>query len=197
MVLGVRRPGHHGVPHRPVTLAERAHRAARYRHRHRGASRGPGAAAVLGLLHRLPITRAHRRVDISGVGLICGATSPRTGDAHPELAAWTAGWVERIAALYTAHTALAAAAPGSSTHTMAAAQFSAALNTIDAYRHAQARHPNLLHPAATKVLATLDREWAGLALYRATTRCRAAGLRLRRPVQDARRYSLITPPGIL
>ncbi|MGH3825641.1 MAG: IS66 family transposase [Pseudonocardiaceae bacterium] len=90
----------------------------------------------------------------------------RAGDAHPELAAWTAGWVERIAALYLAHTAMAAAAPGSSTHTWATAQFSAALNTIDADRTTQTSHPDLLHPAAAKVLATLDREWDGLARHR-------------------------------
>ncbi len=90
----------------------------------------------------------------------------RAGDAHPELAAWTAGWVERIAALYLAHTAMAAAAPGSSAHTWATAQFSAALNTIDADRTTQTSHPDLLHPAAAKVLATLDREWAGLARHR-------------------------------
>ncbi len=90
----------------------------------------------------------------------------RAGDAHPELAAWAAGWVERIAALYAAHTALGAATPASSTHTMAAAQFSAALNTIDAERRAQSCHPELLHPAAAKVLATLDREWDGLVRHR-------------------------------
>ncbi len=90
----------------------------------------------------------------------------RAGDAHPELAAWTAGWIERIAALYVAHTALGAAAPATSEHTMAAAQFSAALNTIDAERADQTRHPDLLHPAAAKVLATLDREWDGLARHR-------------------------------
>jgi len=90
----------------------------------------------------------------------------RAGDAHPELAAWTTGWVERIAALYGAHTAMAAAAPGSSAHTWAAAQFSAALNSIDAERAAQRAHPDLLHPAAAKVLATLDREWDGLARHR-------------------------------
>ena len=90
----------------------------------------------------------------------------RAGDAHPELAAWTTGWVERIAALYVAHTAMAAAAPASSAHTWAAAQFSAALNTIDADRKTQAAHPGLLHPAAAKVLATLDREWDGLARHR-------------------------------
>jgi transposase len=90
----------------------------------------------------------------------------RAGDAHPELASWTASWVERIGALYVAHTAMAAAPAGSSAHTWAAAQFSAALNTIDAQRTAQSSHPDLLHPAAAKVLATLDREWDGLARHR-------------------------------
>jgi transposase len=90
----------------------------------------------------------------------------RAGDAHPELAAWTAGWVERITALYIAHTAMAAAQPASTAHTWAAAQFSAALNGIDADRKAQTSHPGLLHPAAAKVLATLDREWDGLVRHR-------------------------------
>jgi transposase len=90
----------------------------------------------------------------------------RAGDAHPELATWTAGWIERIAELYVAHTAITAAEPGSPAHTWAAAQFSAALNTIDAERAAQMSHAALLHPAAAKVLATLDREWDGLARHR-------------------------------
>lgn len=90
----------------------------------------------------------------------------RAGDAHPELAPWTAAWVERIGALYAAHTAIAAAGPSSPAHTVAAAQFSAALNTIDAERAAQMSHSALLHPAAAKVLATLDREWDGLARHR-------------------------------
>ena len=90
----------------------------------------------------------------------------RAGDAHPELAAWTAGWIERIAALYTARTAITTAAPGSAEHTTATAQFCAALNTIDAERAAQTSHAGLLHPAAAKVLATLDREWDGLARHR-------------------------------
>lgn len=90
----------------------------------------------------------------------------RAADAHPELAAWTAGWVERIGALYAAHTAITAAAPGGSEHTMATAQLHAALNTIDAERAAQTAHAELLHPAAAKVLATLDREWDGLARHR-------------------------------
>jgi hypothetical protein len=65
-----------------------------------------------------------------------------------------------------AHTAMGAAEPGSTAHTWAAAQFSAALNTIDAERTAQMSHAALLHPAAAKVLATLDREWDGLARHR-------------------------------
>jgi hypothetical protein len=48
----------------------------------------------------------------------------------------------------------------------AIAQFSAALNTTDAERAAQMSHAALLHPAAAKVLATLDREWDGLARHR-------------------------------
>jgi transposase len=90
----------------------------------------------------------------------------RAGDAHPELAAWTAGWIARIAALYAAHTAITTAAPGSAEHTMATAQFSTALTTIDAERAAQTSHAALLHPTAAKVLATLDREWDGLARHR-------------------------------
>jgi hypothetical protein len=89
----------------------------------------------------------------------------RAGDAHPQLAAWAQAWVERIAALYGAHTAMATTAPDSSAHRYAAAQFCAALAGIDAERKAQAALP-CLHPAAAKVLATLDREWEGLARHR-------------------------------
>ena len=89
----------------------------------------------------------------------------RAGDAHPQLRGWTAAWLERIGALYGAHTAMAAAEPGGSAHRYAAAQFSAALNGIDAQRKAQASRPGL-HPAAAKVLATLDREWEGLARHK-------------------------------
>jgi transposase len=89
----------------------------------------------------------------------------RAGDAHPKLRGWTAAWLDRIGALYGAHTAMAAAEPGSSAHSYAAAQFSAALIGIDAERKAQASRPGL-HPAAAKVLATLDREWQGLARHR-------------------------------
>ncbi|MCA1671279.1 MAG: hypothetical protein LC799_03425, partial [Actinobacteria bacterium] len=66
----------------------------------------------------------------------------------------------------TPPTAIAAVTPATPAHTMAAAQFCAALNTINAKRTAQAAHPDLLHPAAAKVLATLNREWDGLARHR-------------------------------
>ena len=116
----------------------------------------------------------------------------RAGDAHRELAAWTAAWVARIAALYAAHTAITAAAPGSAEHTMAIAQFSAALTTIDAERHAQTSHAALLHPTAAKVLATLDREWDGLARHREYTELpldnNTAERALRGPVVGRKNY---------
>jgi len=90
----------------------------------------------------------------------------RAGDAYPELRTWTQAWVGRIAALYTAHTARNTATPGSDTHTLATAQFCTALDDIDTERRAQTARPQLLHPAAAKVLATLDREWNGLAHHR-------------------------------
>ena len=65
MVLGVRRPRHHGVQDRPVAVAEGARRAVGYRHRrrhrHPHPARGPPAAVVLGLLHRLPVLGAPGR----------------------------------------------------------------------------------------------------------------------------------------
>jgi hypothetical protein len=89
----------------------------------------------------------------------------RAGDAHPDLQAWTQAWLERIGGLYRAHSALAAA-PTGSLRAQAAAQFDTALQTIDTERHAQAANAHLMHPAAVKVLATLDREWDGLARHR-------------------------------
>ena len=63
-----------------------------------------------------------------------------------------------------AHQALAVAAVGSSEHTHARQAFDQALTTIDTTRRQQARIYSL-HPAAKKVLATLDREWDGLARH--------------------------------
>lgn len=88
----------------------------------------------------------------------------RAGDAHKQLAGWTAAWLERIGALYGAHTAMAAAETGSPAHARAAAQLSSALDRIDAERRAQAQQAGL-HPAAAKVLATVEHEWEGLARH--------------------------------
>ena len=90
----------------------------------------------------------------------------RAGDAHRDLQAWTQAWLERIGALYRAHSALAAAVPDSPQRAEAAEQFDAALQVIDSERHAQAANAYLMHPAAVKVLATMDREWEGLTRHR-------------------------------
>ena len=89
----------------------------------------------------------------------------RAGDAHAQLAYWRDRWVERIADLYLAHRQLAAAEPASAAHTHATEAFDAALAAIDTARREQAALYSL-HPAARKVLATLDREWDGLARHR-------------------------------
>jgi transposase len=89
----------------------------------------------------------------------------RAGDAHTYLAAWRDAWVARIADLYVAHKAMAAAEPGTDEYATAVAAFEQALAVIDTVRQQQATGP-ALHPAAAKVLATLDREWDGLARHR-------------------------------
>jgi transposase len=60
---------------------------------------------------------------------------------------------------------MAAAEPGSPEHATAVTAFEQALTVIDTVRQQQAAGP-ALHPAAAKVLATLDREWDGLARHR-------------------------------
>lgn len=116
----------------------------------------------------------------------------RAGDAHKELAAWTAAWLERIGALYGAHRALAAARVGSACHRRAAEAFTAALGAIDAARTLQTSSPELLHPAAAKVLATLDHEWEGLARHRELPELpldnNAAERALRGPVVGRKNY---------
>ncbi len=88
----------------------------------------------------------------------------RAGDAHAELAGWTRAWLQRIGELYLAHRALAAC-EGSVERERLEAGFAAALEAIDAARHQEAAD-EALHPAARRVLATLDREWEGLARHR-------------------------------
>ena len=102
----------------------------------------------------------------------------RAGDANPaQLAYWTAAWLERIKGLYAAHEDLtaawnAAAAPTPRDKTAAAARlddaqaaWNAALTAIDETRKKQMAAPGLQEPAK-KALATLDREWDGLAAHR-------------------------------
>ena len=86
-------------------------------------------------------------------------------DAHPRLRVWAEDWLDRVGALYAAHKAIGAAEPGGDAHRLATAQFSAALAGIGAERQSQSRLDGL-HPAAAKVLATIDREWDGLARHK-------------------------------
>jgi len=93
----------------------------------------------------------------------------RAGAAHPEaLGDWAHAWTERIAALYRAHHALAATTPGTDAHEDAAGRWQRAFTDIDAHRILQASDAGkgLLHPAAAKVIATLNNEWDGLARHR-------------------------------
>lgn len=89
----------------------------------------------------------------------------RAGDAHEQLRSWRAAWVARIADLYLAHRAMAAAEPATVEYATAQAEFERALAAIDTARRAHMRGPGL-HPAAKKVLLTLDREWEGLVRHR-------------------------------
>jgi transposase len=92
----------------------------------------------------------------------------RAGAAHPEaLGDWCDAWTERIAVLYRAHHALAATAPGTEAHEDAAGRWQRAFADIDAHRILQASDAakGLLHPAAAKVIATLNNEWDGLARH--------------------------------
>ena len=92
----------------------------------------------------------------------------RAGAAHPEaLSDWCDAWTERIAVLYRAHHALAAAMPGTDARQDAAGRWQRAFTDIDAHRILQASDAakGLLHPAAAKVIATLNNEWDGLARH--------------------------------
>lgn len=90
----------------------------------------------------------------------------RAGEAGPELAGWADQWVTgRIGGLYLAHTALAAAEAGTEAYTRAQQGFEEAIERIDTARREQAADPDLPE-RARKVLATLDREWDGLARHR-------------------------------
>ena len=102
----------------------------------------------------------------------------RAGDANPaQLRYWTAAWLERVKDLYAAHAQLMtawaqAAAPAPREAAAAAARleeagaaWDEAIGVIDEARKKQMTAPGLQEPAK-KALATLDREWDGLAAHR-------------------------------
>ena len=102
----------------------------------------------------------------------------RAGDANPaQLGYWTAAWLERVKDLYAAHAQLTtawaqAAAPAPREAAAAAARleeagaaWDEAITVIDEARKKQMTAPGLQEPAK-KALATLDREWDGLAAHR-------------------------------
>ena len=119
----------------------------------------------------------------------------RAGDANPDqLSGWTAAWLERIKNLYTAHEQLrppgptaspAAPLAGAAGLEQACTAWDDALGVIDAARTKQMAAPGLQEPAK-KALATLDREWDGLAAHRdypmISLDNNAAERALRRPV---------------
>lgn len=103
----------------------------------------------------------------------------RAGDSNPaQLKYWTDAWLGRIKDLYAAHDELmaawqdAAAAPAPRDKPAAAARldqayaaWDTALTVIDQTRTKQMAAPGLQEPAK-KALATLEREWDGLAAHR-------------------------------
>jgi len=88
----------------------------------------------------------------------------RAGDAHEVLRPWRDASLERFGALYRAHHALRASMPRAPEHESAAEDFAYRLGEIDMVRQKQAAGCDL-HPAARKVLATLEHEWEGLVRY--------------------------------
>jgi transposase len=95
----------------------------------------------------------------------------RAGDAHPDvLGQWCHAWTQRFAVLYRAHRALAEAMATETTETetreRALARYHRAFDNIDAARILETRQADQQHPAAAKVIATLNNEWDGLKRHR-------------------------------
>ena len=117
-MLGVRRPGHHRVHHRPV-------RSLKVLTTQLGVEHDPDTGALPESLpggRRLLLSSDFYTV-YQSLGRMDGVDNlwcwshirryfVRAGDAHPDLQAWTQAWLERIGALYRAHSALAAAPAG-------------------------------------------------------------------------------------
>jgi transposase len=111
----------------------------------------------------------------------------RAAEANPEqLGRWTTAWLERIKNLYAAHAQLSSAWAGSGAELEQARNtWDAALQVINTARTTQMAAPGLQEPAK-KALATLEREWEGLAAHRdypmISLDNNAAERALRRPV---------------
>jgi transposase len=88
----------------------------------------------------------------------------RAGAGHLVLKAWADAWVALIAELFIAHRAWGIALQGSKEEALALVEVRAVIGRIDARRVAEGADPDL-HPAARKVLATLDHEWKGLIAF--------------------------------
>jgi hypothetical protein len=91
----------------------------------------------------------------------------RAAAAHPtQLGEWADGWTCRISVLYRAHRGLLGTPPGISDHQQALAHFHRAFDDLDAHRIQQTALTDAMHPSAAKVIATLNRQWPGLARHR-------------------------------
>lgn len=88
----------------------------------------------------------------------------RAADSDDELRPWRDAWLGRFAALYKAHHALRASEAGTEPRADAEADFTLALDEIDLWRKKESLDDELA-PAAKKVLATLNNEWAGLKAH--------------------------------
>ena len=159
VAVGLRHRRHHRVRDGPVPQR---------RCRRRPAGHRPGAAALKAGRRLVISSDFHKAYQslacIDGVDpLRCWAHIRRyflrAGAAHPEaLGDWCDAWTERIAVLYRAHLALAAATPGTEGRQDAAGRRQRAFDDIGAHRILQASDAakGLLHPGAAKVIATLQ-----------------------------------------
>jgi transposase len=90
----------------------------------------------------------------------------RAGDANPDqLTYWRQDWLDRIKNLYAAHGQLTAAWTAGQPLDDAQQAWDETIGAIDAARRKQMAAPGLQEPAK-KALATLNREWDGLARHR-------------------------------
>jgi hypothetical protein len=139
---------------------------------------GPSSVLPSGrapLRQRTPAGSSTARASPRSASPTSSRSTPRNNPA--QLTYWTAAWLERVKDLYAAHAQLTtawaqAAAPAPREAAAAAARleeagaaWDEAIGVIDEARKKQMTAPGLQEPAK-KALATLDREWDGLAAHR-------------------------------